>query len=211
MSNIICPVCGTPTAFTPIYLSCERDFNYIDGTQGAAQTNSVVRMEMHNYHQRIKYAILSCQSCDSYFIASGTYSSDWAAVYPISKKLVSEDINEPIRGEFEEACLCFAVGAYRASISMCQIALEALWRDKEVSSLKELYEKGTISKHLFEQADEVRRWGNIAKHEPIPDVVEKDDAEQLHAYLEAILDHVYVQTARLAALKQKRQGLEGQT
>ena len=91
---------------------------------------------------------------------------------------------------------------------MCQAALEALWRDKKVSNLKGLYEIGIISKNLFEQADEVRRWGNVAKHKTMPDAVEKEDTEQLIAYLGAILDHVYVQPVKLDALRQKRQGKE---
>jgi hypothetical protein len=91
---------------------------------------------------------------------------------------------------------------------MCQIALEALWRDKQVSNLKELTEKGIISKQLYAQADEIRQWGNVAKHELISEAILKEDAEQLLAYLETLLDHVYVQPARLEALKQKRKEIE---
>jgi len=122
--------------------------------------------------------------------------------------VASEEIPQTIKNEFEEANLCFTIGAYRACVSMCQIALEALWRDKQVSSLKELTEKGIISKQLYERADEIRQWGNIAKHDLLSEAVSKEDAEQLLEYLEMILDHVYVQPARLDVFREKRKQLE---
>ncbi len=211
--SVLCPICGTKTALSAVVI--EDDNAYIvDESSDHHQIYKKARVFAitDENSQNTHHGIFRCQDCAERFVAKKhKYNDrDWVPVYPISSKQVPQEIPEPVKGEFEEANLCYAVGAYRASISMCQIALEAVWRDKEVSSLKELYEKGTISKHLFNQADEIRRWGNVAKHEPIPDVVEADDIEQLRAYLEAILDHVYVQPVRLAALKQKRQGLENQ-
>ncbi|GAG40223.1 unnamed protein product, partial [marine sediment metagenome] len=101
--------------------------------------------------------------------------------------------------------LCFSVGAYRSCASMCQIALEALWRDKEVSNLNGMKDKGIISSNLYDRANEVRLFGNVAKHELVPDAVEKEEAEQLLAYLEAILNAVYVEPKRLDSLRQKRE------
>jgi hypothetical protein len=158
-----------------------------------------------------RYGVFECQDCHKRFVAKKTkYVDDgWIPVYPISHKSASKEVLDPIKGEYEEAWLCFAVQAYRASVSMCEIALEALWRDNKASNLSELFERGIISKRLLEHANEVRRWGNVAKHEPIPDVVSQEDCKQLLEYLEAILDHVYVQPVRLDALKQKRSQVEG--
>ena len=104
---------------------------------------------------------------------------------PLLHKKVADEIPEPIKGEFEEANLCFAVGAYRACASMCQIALEALWRGNEkISGLSDLRDQGIISTSIYDRTNEIRLWGNVAKHELVPDVVEKEDAEQLVAYLD---------------------------
>ena len=50
---------------------------------------------------------------------------DWSAVYPIQHKPVAEEIPEPIHSEFEEANLCFAIGAYKACVSMYMTVLES--------------------------------------------------------------------------------------
>jgi hypothetical protein len=153
--------------------------------------------------QRI-YAILECRACEEHFVAERR-AGEWIAVYPIAHRPVAEEISEPIKSEFEEVHLCFAVRAHRACLSMCQTALEALWRNKGVSGLNELRDKGTISSSLFDQATEVRLWANVAKHKLIHEPIEREDAEQLLGYLEAILHTVYVEPARFAALKQKRE------
>jgi hypothetical protein len=70
-----------------------------------------------------------------------------------------------------------------------------------------LKERGIISQRLYEIANEVRLWGDIAKHEFVADVVEKEDAEELLVYLETILNDVYVEPKRLSRLAEKRKEL----
>ena len=206
MRNIICPDCGTPTAFTPLYFSRNDVFNYEDGV--AENDARVIRAEMPSYYSRRRYAILCCQSCDSIFIALETYSNEMSVVYPIARKSVSKDIEQPIRGEFEEACLCFAIGAYRACAAMCQRVMESVCQDKKVSGLNELHSSGTISDTLFNKATEIRLWAGIVKHVPLAEAVSKEDANQLLAYLEVILNDVYVEPKRLADLTKKRKELK---
>jgi len=91
---------------------------------------------------------------------------------------------------------------------MCGTTIEALWRREEASGLKELKEKGTISAETYKHADEVRLWGNIAKHELIPDVVKEEEAEELLTYVEIIMNAVYVEPKRLSKLSEKRKQLE---
>ncbi len=206
MSELKCPTCGSPTPFTPIYLSCDYVFDYINGTKEAATSSKVVPVVMQQSHRGIRYAILCCQGCDELFVAKDLVDGQgWRVVYPIPHKPASDKIPEPIRGEFKEAILCFAVGAYRASAAMCQITLESLWQNKKVPGLNKLLEKGIISQRLFDRATEIRLWAGIVKHEPIAESVSKDDSEELLTYLEDILNHVYVEQARYEALKQKRE------
>jgi len=152
------------------------------------------------------YAILCCQECESLFVVKDLIDGKgWHAVYPIQHKAVAKEISQPIKGEFEEACLCFAVGAHLACLLMCKTVVIALQRQQNVSNLKQLVDKGTISKTLYEQADEVRLWANIIGHEDIvPESVTKEDCEQLLAYVESVLNAAYVEPARFEALKLKR-------
>lgn len=208
MAKLVCPHCGTPAAFTPIFISRDEVFDYVTGTEEAASNPRVIKAEMPKYHEGIRYAILCCQDCANHFVAMQTYGTDWHSVYPILRKSVSKDIPPPIIGDFKEANLCYAVGAYKACVSMCQITVEHVWHEQHVSGLSELKDKGIISPRLYDRANEIRLWGNLAKHELIVDPVSKDDAEQLLGYLEILLSEVYVEPKRLDSLTKKRKELE---
>ncbi len=195
MAKLICPHCGSFTAFSPAEIVEWRD-------------TSIPAVVPYQYrYVKESYAILVCQACMKYFVAKReklTKEDAWSAVYPIQHKTVPTEIPEPIRGELEEANLCFAVGAYKACISMCMTALEVLWRDKSASGLNDLKGKGIISSLLFNQATEIRLWAGMVKHELIHETVQPEETEELLTYLEDILHDVYVQPARTAALQQKR-------
>jgi hypothetical protein len=205
MSKLICPHCGDATAPVPFSFKAQIVF------EDRALAHAV---PTYPYHEgtaeaititeggQPTYGIIVCQGCARLFVAKKE-DSGWLAVYPIQHKPVAEEIPEPIRSEFEEANLCFAIRAYKACISMCMTALEAAWKDKKVSSLKELKDNGNISENLFERADQVRRWANVVKHQLIHEVVTREEAEQLISYLEQILDAVYVEEKRFFDLTQK--------
>jgi hypothetical protein len=106
MAKLVCPNCGTPTAFTPIFLARDEAFGYTDGTALAARHDGVVKAEMQRRIKDTSYAILECQNCFCCFVARRTSTPDWAAVYPIMRKSVSKDIPQPMQSEFEEASLC---------------------------------------------------------------------------------------------------------
>jgi hypothetical protein len=155
------------------------------------------------------YAILTCQACSSWFVAARPkYGREWSAVYPIHHKPVTKEIPEPIKGEFEEANLCFAVEAYIACLLVCRTVLIALQREQGVTSLKELKDKGTISNLLYGQADQVRLWANMIGHEDVPEAITKEDSEQLLTYLEALLNAIYVEPKRLIEMAQKHKQLK---
>lgn len=212
MGKIVCPVCGTATSLSPVVIEDDKAFLPEESSDKQAIYGKarVFAIKDADYPCDISYGIFQCQACNERFVAKKHRYDDreWIAVYPIPHKPVPEEIPQPIKSEFEEANLCFAVGAYKACASICQIALEALWRDKEVSGLKELSDKGIIASQVYERANEIRQWGNVAKHEPIADAVSKEDAEQLVAYLDKILNEVYVEPKRFDALRQKRKQIE---
>jgi len=205
MGKLICPHCGDSTAPIPFTFKAQIRFKasslapfiptypYMEGTAEAVmpwEAGSPI------------YAIIVCQSCRKRFVAQET-ADEWSAVYPIQHKPVAKEIPEPIHSEFGEASLCFAIEAYKACISMCMMALESLWREQNASNLDDLKEKGVISQRLFDQANEIRHWAGVVKHELIHETVTKEETEQLLTYLEEILHDVYVRPARSAALAEK--------
>lgn len=207
MGKLICPHCGDATAPTPLVFKAKvlltnralatllPHYPYMDGTSEAVT---------YDDYGEPMYGIMACQSCQKRFVAE-IVEGEWSAVYPTQHKPVAEEIPEPIHSEFEEANLCFAIGAYKACVSMCMTALEALWQQQDTSGLNNLKDKGIISSRLFDQATEIRRWAGIVKHELIHETVTKEETEELLTYLEEILHDVYVRPARSAALGKKRE------
>jgi hypothetical protein len=193
MTALVCPLCEAFTAFTgaevylPEHLSEE-----------PAYIPAIVK----------PYAIVRCQGCRGLFVAREEARQRWVAVYPIPRKTAPNEVPEPVKSEFEEASLCFAAGAYNACASMCGIALEHLWNEQAVSDIAELKDKGIISSRLYKRADEIRLWGNLVKHELLPESVTKANAEQLLGYLEILLNEVYVEPKRLDSLTKKREELK---
>jgi hypothetical protein len=212
MSRITCPVCGTATSLNPVTIESESAYLPEESSPNKAIYGKarVFAIKDAEYPYKVSYGIYQCQACSERFVAKleNYVDTEWVPVYPILYKPISEDVPPPIKSDFEEANLCFVVGAYKACASMCQIALEALWRDKQVSGLKELSDKGIIAPQIYERANEIRQWGNVVKHSPITDEILKEDAEQLVAYLDKILNEVYIEPKRFDALRQKREQIE---
>ena len=207
MAGLMCPSCGRATSPEVERFDATVVLNYGDGKY--SHRSGVAEAVVPPRTDQLSYAVIVCQACGERLVAARLYDyGEWKAVYPIAHRTVANEIPEPMKSEFEEAHLCFAVGACRACAAVCEIALEAVWKDKKVSRLNDLRDAGVISPALFEQATEVRLWANVAKHELIQEAVDQEDAEQLLGYMEDILEAVYVQPARLAALSKKRKKLE---
>ncbi len=205
MGELVCPRCGKYTAPKPATFPAQMtirsggSFRYERGTANAVTPDG---------EGWPAYGIMVCQACEDCFVAEKDYYNKWIAVYPLQHKPVARELPEPMKSELEEASLCFTIGAYRASVLMCETALEAIWHEQQVSGLKELRDKGTISEKLYKQANQVRRWANVAKHQLIHEVVKREEAEQLLSYVEQILSAVYVEEKRLSDLTEKLEQVE---
>lgn len=211
MSKLVCPHCGSFTTFSPAQVT--GDGILLDASSDTYTKWGKVRISAitpHGYRDTDEaYAILVCQGCTNYFIAKKEkYADDWQAVYPIQHKPVAKEIPEPIRSEFEEANLCFTIGAYKACLAICMVALESLWQQQDASGLNDLKTKEVISSRLFSRATEIRLWAGLVKHEFIHEIVTREETEELLTYLDEILHDVYVQPAHLAALAQKREQIK---
>jgi hypothetical protein len=206
VGNLVCPRCGVFTApilgrfHAQVQIRSGGSYRYESGTSEAVTREDGAIPA---------YGIIVCQACGRHFVAESDDNGEWMAVYPIRHKPAAKELPEPVKSELGEANLCFAIGANVGCILLCRVALIALQRQQGVSSLKELKEKGAISELLYRQADEVRLWANVLGHDDIdPAIIEKEDVEELITYLEALMDAVYSQPARLGLLTEKRKQLK---
>ncbi len=215
MAELICPHCGVRTSFSAapvIGKGILLDKSSGDSTvRGEVQISAIFPYSAD--YGDDAYAIVWCQGCGECFVVkkdkyTRREQREWSAVYPIQHKVAPDDIPEPIKSEFEEANLCYAIGAFRACISMCQIALEHVWHEQSVSGLAELKDKGIIPARFYDRANEIRLWGNLEKHQLVIEPVSPEDAEQLLGYLEILLNEAYVEPKHLDELAKKRKELK---
>lgn len=210
MRSVKCPHCAVMTAIEPVIIRGsgilhERSSNNFI-VKGEVSIGAVVQESATN----LTWVVAACQSCERFFVAVSKYRR-LDAIYPLSTRPVTDAIPMQVRIAFKDALLCMAAGALGGCLMMCRITLERMQRDKSVSSLKDLRDQGLISASLFQQADEVRRWGNMVGHDPVPlEEITALDCEELVDYVEALLDVLYVQPAKLAKHRETRKNLQGQ-
>jgi hypothetical protein len=216
MGKLVCPHCSTATSFSPVLLRGQGILLSDSNPQWKAYKLVDFPAVTDENYVEIKdnlYAILECQGCYKWFVAKREKygSNEWSAVYPIPHKAVAKEIPQPIKRQFEEACLCLAIGAYTGCLLMCRTAFISLQRKEDVPNLQTLKDKGSISSMLYQQANEVRLWANMAGHDDIPENVCREDAEQLLFYTEALLNAIYVEPKLLENLTQKRKQIKDKT
>ncbi|MBI2918957.1 MAG: DUF4145 domain-containing protein [Chloroflexi bacterium] len=209
LKSVKCPHCAVMTAIEPVRISGsgilhERSHDdYI--VKGEVSIGAVVQ-ESNPY---LTWVVAACLSCDRFFVAVQE-NGRVHAIYPLSRRPVADAIPMQVRIAFEDALLCMAAGALGGCLMMCRTTLERMERDKGASSLRDLRDRGLISPSLFDQADEARRWSNMVGHDPVPlEDLKAEDCEELVEYVEALLDALYVQPAKLAKHRKTREDLQG--
>ncbi|MCL5022270.1 MAG: DUF4145 domain-containing protein [Nitrospirae bacterium] len=122
-------------------------------------------------------------------------------------------IPENIRNTFYDAEKCYQNDLYLQSVMTCRRALEMSAIDRGISSggglnikLTKLKDAGVINDPLFELADRIRGFGNLAAHgeKADPDeinggssIIEEGDAIECIDYLKIFFDYVYVIPKRI--------------
>lgn len=149
-----------------------------------------------------KYFIAECVECRNEFVVQ---RNPERVCWPLPNPAIPTEIPEAVRLAFQDAKVAHEAGAEIAAVMAARTAIIRMQRDQKCSSLKELVERGTLSRFLAYQADEVRLWGNFVGHEDEgADSPSREDTDQLLQYLGLVLDHVYVEPVRLIALRDKR-------
>ena len=153
-----------------------------------------------------------CNNCDRPVLVLGTGNLIYPNPLP---KPTDENIPEDIRNDLDEVKKCFSISAWRATAVMARRALQSAANEKGTTKsklteqIKELRNKGLITKELEEWADAVRWIGNDAAH-PNRDAgkekegVTKGDAEDILELTEQFLHVLYVAPAKAKKIRVKK-------
>ncbi|MDO8611644.1 MAG: hypothetical protein Q7R32_02330 [Dehalococcoidia bacterium] len=212
MAKLVCPHCEVATALIPTRITGTgilHDYSSPGHRQQGTVTVSAIMEPQTGHH----FAIAECAGCKALFVAvkeQGSYG-DWVTAWPMPQRTVAEEIPSPVREAFRDALTSLSAGSLGGCLLMCRTTLIRLQRQQGVSSLLELRDKGTISDMLYQQADEVRLWANVVGHEDFESgALTSTACEELVLYIEALLEAVYVQPARLDKLRSlRKQGKKG--
>ncbi|MFG2319860.1 DUF4145 domain-containing protein [Streptomyces tendae] len=124
--------------------------------------------------------------------------------------IMNDAIPKSLVREMREAYTCFKAKAYTATLVMVRRTLEGMCTDQGATSKKALFQKlqelqnlGKIEGRLVDWAQALRAIGNQGAHFS-PTAAKREDAEDALALAEALLDYVYVFTARYKEFEQRR-------
>jgi hypothetical protein len=160
-------------------------------------------------------SLIQCEHCDSPSLVRQDDASEAAPVeiWPASQRTLHEGIPHGVREGVIEARKCFEAGAFLATAVMVRRAIEGFCADQGANhntlhrSLRELVQRNVIDERLLEWADGLRVLGNVGAHFKDHATVSKQDASDALDLIEAMLDYVYVFTAKFEQFKTRRDAI----
>ena len=156
-------------------------------------------------------SLVQCEHCDSPSLVRQDEASEAAPVevWPTSRRPLDDGIPERVRDGVTEARKCFEGGAFPATAVMVRRAIEGICANLGAKhktphrALQELVQRGVIDPRLLEWADGLRVLGNVGAHFT-DQAVTKQDASDALDLIEAMLDYVYVFSAKFEQFKARR-------
>jgi len=163
-----------------------------------------------------RWTLLQCPASHTMLVLQESYGSGMTfdddtpyRIYPPQDRRLSAEVPESLRAAHDEARKCFHAKAYTAAVAMCGRTVEGACELQGVKeqtlqkSLERMKADGLIDGRLAEWADQLRGVRNSAAHFN-SDLITRQDAEDSIAFNEALLDYLYVLTARFNAMKARR-------
>lgn len=161
-----------------------------------------------------RFTLLQCPKGHTVLVLQEEYGSGHRfdddtpyRIYPPQDRRLSNDIPEPLREAHDEARKMFPRegihsrgGHVRANARGRACELQGVKERSLQKSLDKMRANGLIDGRLGEWADQLRGVRNSAAHFN-SDPITRQDAEDSIAFSEALLDYLYVLTARFNAMK----------
>ncbi|MFD4725795.1 DUF4145 domain-containing protein [Streptomyces seoulensis] len=170
------------------------------------------------------YTLVSCDKCRAPQLLVQTSEmeggSNWGWADPVrewpsdSSGPLSPSIPRAIAREMREARACFSAKLYTATAVMVRRTLEGMCVDQGTSkkalfaALGELRDANKIEGRLFDWAQALRVLGNQGAHFS-KEAVNREDAGDALQLAEALLDYIYVFTAKYDEFQQRRAKASG--
>ena len=168
-----------------------------------------------------KCVLLECPSCqgvllglcdyDIYIAFDGTEQEGWSLpkrLWPDPQKSYDVSIPPLVRHSLEDARKCFEAQVYTACVVMCGRALEAICNEKTGESnlargLQTLKSTNQIDDRLFNWGEALRKERNIGAHAS-EETISRPDAQDILDFANAIVEYIYVLTAKFEAYKARK-------
>lgn len=164
-----------------------------------------------------KYVFLTCPVCNSAHVGvsesiqvdSNNYEwCELSRVWPNPEHQINYNVPSVIWISLDEAEKCYRAGAYGACAVMCGRAIEGICieksGEKKISKgLKELMNKNIIDTRLYDWAVSMMKERHISAH-ATGESTSKDDAKDLMDFARAIVEYIYVLSARYEEYKQRK-------
>lgn len=122
-----------------------------------------------------------------------------------------EDVPTDIASAASEAYACFSINANRAAVLLARTTVEAIAKDKGVSSgnlkakIDTMAEQNIITDQLKDEAHEIRFLGNDMAHGDLGTPVDENDASDILGFLDTLLDYVYQQPIAIQKRRELRE------
>lgn len=168
-------------------------------------------------------AAFSCDNCSRLSVAARPYGMEsdieavsehaplqWQPRTAVAKDF--PDVPQHIARAAKEAHESYSIDARMAAILMARTVVEATAKEKGVTSgnlfvkIDAMQKADLIRKSTAEAAHEIRHLGNDMAHGDISDLPDADDAAEVLALMDEVLNEVFQGPARTQRIKDKRNG-----
>ena len=168
-----------------------------------------------------KYVFVECPSCHSPLLGRSDYieyptdegyESAWSAhlvrLFPQPHKNYDPTIPYQVSQSLEDARKCYQAKVYTACAVMCGRALESICKEKTgeytlAKGLQGLRTQNMIDDRLFNWGEALRKERNIGAHAS-DETVSKNDARDILDFANAIVEYIYVMTAKFDAYQARK-------
>ncbi|MFC9490790.1 DUF4145 domain-containing protein [Streptomyces hydrogenans] len=160
-----------------------------------------------------RVVLAACTNCSTAMVLASDYLhglQEWESpenVWPNGATVVT---NAPweVQRSFQEAYRCFHhANAYSATATMARRTMELICKDQGATTgnlarkITWLQQNNKIEGRLLDWATALRFVGNEGAH---GDAVKRQDAEDVLAFTEALLEHIYVLTVQYEKFSERR-------
>ena len=164
---------------------------------------ALARIYQHEYGHNVQISLIEAED-----------SIQWLPPKALSKDFA--DVPSAIAAAASEVHSCLSINANRAAIALARAVVEATAKEKNVTKgnlqdkINALADQGLIRDHTRQVAHEVRLDGNSIAHGDLAtEAPEAEEAADIVALMDELLEEVYQQPARVARVKANRERRKG--